>query len=195
MQIAEFARPILEESPTPLTPEEIVERASARFGQSAVVASARGAINTLMPSRGFYALAPRAVGLRKHFTIPVTQWPILRKRFVDILSAENRPVSTIEAIERRLIPEYQSNSYELAQIVREDDHFIDLGRHLFALATWGIQERDRVKDLVPKVFAEAGCVLTAADTLKRLTRFRSVSPYSIGNLLQKHSSIKSFGFG
>lgn len=195
MRIAEFARPILEESTTPLTPEKIVERASARFGQSAVVASARGAINTLTPSRGFYALAPRAVGLRKHFTIPSSQWPILRKRFAEILSAENRPVSTIEAIDRRLIPEYHSNSYELAQIVREDHHFIDLGRHLFALATWGIQERDRVKDLVPRVFAEAGCVLTAANTLKRLTRFRSVSPYSIGNLLQKHSSIKSFGFG
>lgn len=195
MQITEFARPVLEESDNPLTPEDIVERAKARYGESAIVASARGAANTLTPSRGFFVLGPRAIGLRQHFKVLIARWPTLRNEFAKILAAEKRPVSTIEVVDRKGISGYDGNSHELAQILREDDRFIDLGRHLFALREWGIQEREHVKDLLTKVFDQAGHVLSVRQTLERLTRFRSVSPYSITNILQKHPNIRAFGFG
>jgi len=49
--------------------------------------------------------------------------------------------------------------------------------------------------LKTEIFAKANRALTAEQTLERLSRLRSVSPYSISNILQKHSEIRSFGFG
>jgi Sigma-70, region 4/Bacterial RNA polymerase, alpha chain C terminal domain len=194
MKIVEFARPVLEESSMPLTPEVILERAKSRYGETAIVASARGAATSLTPDRQFFLLGPRSFGLRQHFRTAPARWAPLRTEFAKLLAAENRPVSTIEVVERHHI-DYDGNSYELAQIIREDDRFIDLGRHLFALTEWGIQERERIKDLLPKVFEQAGHVLTVSQTLARLTRLRSVSPYSIANFLHTHSDLRSFGFG
>ena len=196
MRILEFARPILRDSLEPLTPEEIVEQAKALYGEEAIVVSARGAGNTLTPEHDFFLLGPRSFGLRQHFKTMAVRWPMLRDQFAKLLQAENRPISTIEVIDRRKIIGFDdANSYEMAQIIREDPRFIDLGRRLFALRDWGIQEREYVKDLLPKVFAEAKHVLTVQQTVDRLTRLRSVSPYSIGNILQKHPNIRSFGFG
>ena len=39
------------------------------------------------------------------------------------------------------------NGYELAQILREDNRFADLGRMLFALAEWGMEERELIGTL------------------------------------------------
>ena len=196
MRIREFAGPVLADSPEPLLPEEIVEQAKARFGADAVVVSARGAANSLTPENGFFLLGPRSFGLRQHFLTPASRWARIRDQFQKLLSAENRPVSTIEAIDRQVIGDCgQANAYELAQILREDSRFADLGRRLFALAEWGVQEREHVKDLVTRVFTESNQALTVEQTLKRLTRLRSVSPYSITNVLQKHPEICSYGFG
>jgi hypothetical protein len=195
MRIIDFARPVLEESAVPLTPEVILERAKARFGEEAIVVSARGAGNTLTPQHNFFLLGPRSYGLRQHFKGQPRFWRQFRIEFAKLLEKENRPVSTTEVVEReRICGLDDMNAYELAQIIREDKRFIDLGRHLFALAEWGIQERERVKDLVPRVFEKAGHALTAQQTLDRLTRLRSVSPYSIANILQKHPKIRSYGF-
>jgi hypothetical protein len=121
---------------------------------------------------------------------------MLCNEFEKLLKLENRPLSTIEASDRQLIKGFeQIDSYEIAQILREDNRFTDLGRRLFALTEWGVQEREHIKDLLPRVFAKANRPLTAEQTLERLSRLRSVSPYSISNILQKHSEIRSFGFG
>ena len=196
MRILEFARPVLADSSEPLTPEEIVERAKARYGEEAIVGSARGAINALTPAGGFFLLGPRSLGLRQHFLTRVSRWPELCDQFEKLLHVENRPLSTIEAVAQDRIQGFeQTTSYEMAQILRENTRFTDLGRRLFALTEWGVQEREHVKDLLPRVFAKANRVLTVEQTLERLTRLRSVSPYSISNILRKHSDIRSFGFG
>lgn len=196
LRIADFARPILAESTDPLTPEDIIARARERFGADAIVITGRSAANALTPEQGFYLLGPRAVGLRSHFRAPETKLPVLRDKFGKLLRAENRPLSTIEAIDAGLIEvPADVNSYELAQILREDARFIDLGRHLFALAEWGIKEREYIKDLLPRVFAEAGHALTIKQALERLTRLRSASPTGLSNIVQRHPEIRAFGFG
>lgn len=196
MRIREFAVPVLTDSPGPLLPEEIVEQAKARYGEDAVVVSARGAANSLTSINGFFLLGPRSYGLRQHFQTPASRRPILCDQFQKVLESENRPVSTIEAVAHKRIKGFEkTNHYEIAEILREDSRFSDLGRHLFALVEWGVQEREYVKDLVTRVFTESNQALTVEQTLKRLTRLRSVSPYSITNVLQKHSEICSYGFG
>ncbi len=196
LRIADFARSVLSESSEPLTPEDIVARAKEKFGADAIVVTGRSAANSLTPDQGFYLLHPRALGLRSHFRATESTMPVLRNRFEQLLRAENRPLSTIEAIDHaRIEAPAGVNSYELAQILREDARFIDLGRHLFALTEWGIQEREYIKDLLPRVFAEAGRVLTIEQALGRLTRLRSASPTGLSDIVRRHPKIRAFGFG
>ena len=196
MTILEFARPVLEKSEEPLTPEQIVATAREKFGNDAIVVSGRGAGNTLTPDRGFFLLGPRRFGVARHFSIPRRDWPNVCDQLAAVLKRENRPVSTIEVVDKHRLVGFDSlDSYEMAEIIRGDRRFIDLGRKLFALAEWGVQEREHVYDLLPRVFNEAKHALTIQQTLSRMTRLRSVSPNSIANLLQKHPKIRSFGFG
>jgi hypothetical protein len=75
-------------------------------------------------------------------------------RFLSVALQRESPVSTSEAINEQLIEAAElTNAYELAQILREDARFIDLGRFLFALEEWDIEERAHVYDLVPKARA------------------------------------------
>jgi hypothetical protein len=196
LQIHDFARAVLTDSATPLTSEEIVERAKARYGENAIVTLSRNTATQLSPELGFFLLGPRSFGLRQHFQTPQKLWPKLRNAFAAFLRQQNRPISTIEAVGHSFAQDLRAfNSYEMAQVIREDQRFTDLGRRLFGLAEWGIQERQYIKDLLPRVFREAQRALTVGQTLERLTRLRSVSPYSITNYLQKHPEIRSFGFG
>ncbi len=196
LRIGDFALPVLSDSTEPLTPEVIIARAKERFGIDAIVVSERSAGNSLITDQGFFLLGPRAFGLKKHFRAPERKQSALRTEFEKILSGKGRPVSTIEAIDAGLIEVPAGvNSYELAQILREDVRFIDLGRHLFALTAWGIQEREYIKDLLPRVFAEAGHALTVEQALERLTRLRSVSATGLSNIVRTHPGIRAFGFG
>lgn len=196
LRISDFARPVLEESNVPLTAEEIVDRAKARYGPSSILVTGRTAGNFLTNEKGIYLLEPGALGLRKHFKTRSEIWPAIQKSFSQILRIQNRPVSTTEAIG---MPEMAAfnivNAYEMAAIIREDKRFVDLGRHLFGLEEWGIQEREFVKNLLPGIFEQANRVLTVEQTLEKLTRLRSVSASSIAHHLQKHPEIHSFGFG
>ncbi len=113
-----------------------------------------------------------------------------------MLCSENRPVSTSEAINEQLIEAAElTNAYELAQILREDERFIDLGRFLFALEEWDIEERAHVYDLVPKALAQAGHPVTVGELSRALQRFRSMSVTSMPSLLRRHTEVRDYGFG
>lgn len=196
LRIADFARPILEASDIPLTPEKIIERAKALYGHNVILNTGRSAGNVLLCEEGIYLLGPRALGTRKHLKTPIKAWPAVRNAFAKTLKTQNRPISTTEAVDLPEIADFNiRNAHEMAVILREDKRFVDLGRHLFGLAKWGIQERERVKDLLPRVFEQANRVLRIEQALEKLTRLRSVSPGSIANCLKNHPEIHSFGFG
>jgi hypothetical protein len=196
MHFQEFALPLLEDSSKPLTFEEIVEKAKAKYGEESIGVCTRGIISSLTPEKGFFFLGPRLLGLQKHFLTSVSRRPELCNRFEKLLQLENRPFSTLEASEQQRIKGFeQISSYEMAHILRADRRFTDLGRHLFALTEWGVQEREYIKDLLPQVFAKANRALTVEQIFEKISRFRSVSPSSITNYLRKHSEIRSYGFG
>src|SRR5439155_4373271 len=116
--------------------------------------------------------------------------------FRELLKQQNRPVSTAEVVNfRRFNWAERTNAYELACIVLGDDRLIDLGKFLFALAEWGIEEREYVKDLIPKVLQKVGRPLTGTEVLARLQQLRSVSPTSIASSLRKHPEVRDYGFG
>jgi Sigma-70, region 4/Bacterial RNA polymerase, alpha chain C terminal domain len=196
LRLTAVAKSILEPSDKPLTPEEILSRAQSKFGSDLVDWDPRTLGNALIPEKGFYLLGPRAYGLRQHFRLPQTKCRNARADVQKLLAKENRPISTTEIVNDCKFPwTEQLNGYELAQILREDKQFIDLGRFLFALAEWGIEEREYVKDLIPKVLAEVGRPLSASQILARLQRLRSTSPSLISAMLRKHPLVRYFGFG
>ena len=189
------ALPVLLDSPEPLTPEKIIERARSRFGSDAVMLSGRSTENALAAHPEIFRLGRRSFGLRQHFTSSAADWPKLREQFVELLRKEDRPISTIEVCDKRSIGLPPGiNSYELAEILREDARLVDLGRRLFGLARWGVEEREHIKDLLPKILAQAGRPLTASEMYDRLTKFRSAAPTAISTILRNHPKIVRLEF-
>jgi Sigma-70, region 4/Bacterial RNA polymerase, alpha chain C terminal domain len=195
LRLFDVALPILIESPEPLTPEAIIEKARSRFGADSLILAVRTTENALGRHPKIFRLGPRAFGLRQHFASSEADWPRLRAQFVELLQKENRPISSIEVCEKRSIPLPKLiNSYELAEILREDTHLVDLGRRLFGLAKWGVEEREHIKDLLPQILAQADRPLTVSELYERLTKFRSATPTGLSNVLREHPRIVRLGF-
>jgi hypothetical protein len=193
---AEVARVVLRSSKSPLTPEDILAQARELFGNEIPAWNGRTLGNSLVEEKGFHLLGPRSYGLREHLLLPENLWGQARADFRDLLRQLNRPVSSAEAVNNhRFKWTEQTNAYELACILRGDDRLIDLGKFLFALAEWGIEEREYVKDLIPKVLIQAARPLTGTQVLERLRQLRSVSPTGIASLLRKHPDVRDYGFG
>ena len=192
----DIARVVLQSSNSPLTPEEILARAHPIVGAEAARLNPRTLGNTLVAEKGFYLLGARSYGLRHHFMLREEAWKQVKADFKALLKQQNRPISTVEVVNsRRFNWAEQTNTYELACILREDARLVDLGKFLFALAEWGIEEREFVKDLIPKVLRDAGRPLTGTEVLTLLQQLRSVSPYSIASALRKHPQVRDYGFG
>ncbi len=194
--VLDVATVILQSSDAPLTSAEILARANSLVGTDVARWSQLTFANAFIEDKGFYLLGPRSYGLRKHFSVPEQKWEMIRTEFLRMLTQENRPVSTVEVVSSGLFKwAEKANAYELACILRKDSRVIDLGRFLFALAKWGIEEREYIKDLIPKVLQEAGRPLTGNELLARLQQLRSASPTSISGSLRKHPEIRNYGFG
>jgi hypothetical protein len=192
----DIARIVLQASDSPLTPEEIFAQARANFGQDIPRWSPQTLGNALNEEKGFYLLGPRTYGLDQHFTLPKAIWRRAKTDFEKLLTREGRPVSTPDVVRNQEFDWLnQTNSYEIACILRADNRFIDFGKFLFALTEWGIQEREYVKDLIPKILEQAGKPLTGNEVLARLQQLRSVSPYAISGHLRKHPQVRDYGFG
>lgn len=192
--IRQLARLILSESSRLLKPEEIIERARKLIGPEYKLVAPSRLETALAPEHGFYMLDRRSFGLRQHFRLPQEQWPQVRSDFHQMLLNEKRPVSTVEVIaERRFGWAEALNSYEAAQILREDNRFTDLGRHLFALARWGIEKREYIEDIVPEVLAEAGRPLNSMEIYRRIKSRRSVTP-TVSTMIAHHPMLQSYGF-
>lgn len=194
--VADVARCILGSSGAPLTPEAILARAAERFGANLPAWEPRALAGSLTEEKGFLLLGPRSYGLSDHILLPKDLWCQARADFREVLKQASHPVSTVEVVNsHRFAWTTQTNTYELATILRGDNCFIDLGKFLFALAEWGIEERDFIKDLIPKVLAEAAKPLTGTQVFERLQQLRSLSPTSIASHLRKNPKVRDYGFG
>ncbi len=196
LRLFDIALLVLADSPEPLTADEIIDRARARFGADALALSGRAAENALAAYPGFFRLGPRSFGLRQHFASTEKEWPKVRNRFSALLRKETRPISSVEVLDKQSVTLPSGvNSYELAEILREDDRFLNLGRRLFGLAEWGAQEREHIKDLLPRVLAEADRPLTVLEIYERLTKLRSATFTGLANILKSVPEVRSLGFG
>lgn len=193
---SDVAKAILQASASPLTPEEILARAQRTLGQDSARWNPRTLGNSFLEEKGFYLLGPRAYGLRQHFRLPQGHWNGARDEMHSLLRKENRPISTSDIVNAYGFHwASQTNKHELAYVLREDERFVDLGRLLFGLTEWGVEEREYVKDLIPKLLQKAGRPLTGTEVLARLQQLRSSSPTSIASSLRKHPEVRDYGFG
>jgi hypothetical protein len=192
----EWARLVLTQSDRALLPEEIIVRAAEMLGEAFEPISAFTLANVLRPDDGFYLLDRRTFGMRQHFRFPAHHWERAREDCLTLLGRENRPVSTAEIVnERRFAWAAEVTPHELAQILREDSRFIDLGRFLFALGVWGVRVREYLGDLIPKVLAQIGRPANLKEILKQLRQQRSITPTAIPYALRTHSEVSDYGYG
>jgi hypothetical protein len=191
-----LAMAALEGSDCALTIEEVHEKAVAIFGRALVDCGPRSIGNILAHSPEIFLLGPGRYGLRKHFTLPEREWPRVRTDFIRLLREENRPISAYEVIdEQRIAGLGEITAHEFASIVRDDRRLTDLGRLLFALEKWGIEERPLIRDLIAKILREADELLTSEQIGERVRDLRSVSANTTATVLQKCPGVRDFGFG
>ncbi len=187
---------ILEDAEKALPVEEIFARAVARFGADMVRCDARSVANIVGSTPGVHLIDTGLYGLTRHFTLPSAEWRRIRNEYVRLLERENRPVSSYEVVrEKRLARIDGVSAHEIASIVRADPRITDLGYLLFALEKWGVEERQLIRELIPKVLEKAGRLLTAQEIGEELRRFRSVSPHTITGIAAKCQGVRDFGYG
>jgi hypothetical protein len=196
LTMTEMAWQVLRDSERPLLPEEIIEEAKKLFGSETEIHSERSLANLPSYDERFYLLDKRTIGLRRHFKLPEEEWSEVTGDFYKLLSERQRPVSTTEVINEHLFEwTAQTTPGETTEILREDPRFKDLGRFLFALSEWEIEEREQVKDLVVRVLLETDDALTATEIGDRIQKYRSVSTTSMPTILREHPDLKIFDFG
>jgi len=196
LALTDAIKAVLVPSPRALTAEEIQAQAREKFGAEMVLWSARAVGKAFAAKNGVYLLGRRRYGLKRHFGLPEKLWQGARQDVHSWLKKEHKPISTADlAGAGQFHWAAQTNQYELAHVLREDERFVDLGRSLFSLAAWGMEQRPYIKDLVPKILAEAGQPMTRGQILEHLRRLRSVSPYSISGILSQHPLVRRFGPG
>ena len=196
LTMVEISRQVLAESDSPLTPEQIIKRAGEMFGSEVEMPSAHSLANLPGYEHDFYLLDKRTIGLRQHFRLPEIYWKTLQDDFYDSLKKDNRPISTTEVIAKNMFDwTHQTTASEATEILREDYRFRDLGRFLFSLAEWEIEERVSVKDLIVRVLEETEDALTATEIGARIQKYRSASTTTMPTVLRTHSEIRIFDFG
>lgn len=148
LRTREWAYLVLSQAESPLTSEEIIERARQMLGDDFDPITPFSLKNYLKRETGFYRRY--TFGLRKHFRLPDQLLQQIQADFYQLLCEEARPVSTSEVINQEKF-EWATlmDAGEVAQALREDPRFTDLGSFLFALTARGGEEQEHVKDLIP----------------------------------------------
>lgn len=196
LTMTEIARQVLLQSEHSLTATEIVRRAKEMFGAEIDMPSVNSIANLPGYEQDFYLLGKKTIGLRQHFQLPEEQWIDVRNDFYRLLSEKKRPVSTTEAISKKLFDwTNQTTAAEATVVLREDERFKDLGRFLFALSEWQIEEREPIKDLIVKVLREAKMPLTATEIGEGIQRYRSAFTAALSTSLNNYEAIKKYNFG
>ena len=156
---------------------------------------ARGNVNINSP---FNILQVQLImGMFANFvTVAMVAGAVLRDDGYHLLREQNRPVSTYEIVSAGGFSWAQHiSAHEAAQILREDARFKDLGRFLFALASWDMSERETIKDLIVKILEAAGTPLESPEIGLRVRRFRSVGLSSFRHILRQHELVQGYGVG
>jgi len=196
LRIFDWVQRVLAQADKPLKPEEIISQAKKQFGAEVPPISIGGLRNSLRPEQGIFLLDRRAFGMRQHIHLPERLWGKVCSDVYKLLQEEKRPVSTRDMLKKQKFAwASQTNAHEVAHILRNDERLVDLGRFLFALKTWGVNERDHIKDLIPMALRQVGHPMTATEILKEIRRKRSVGRATISAVIRHHEGVKDYGFG
>ena len=196
-RLKEICLRILNASDVSLTAEEIVEaiRLDGTYGRQ--LPSPRSLGNMLRDYyHGVYLLGPGRFGLKKHFRLPAHLWDKVKSDVYEWLARKGRPSAVYEMLKDACFEWAEStNAYEVAEQLREDGRFVDLGKLMFALQHWGVKERAYAKDVAVQVLRTAGHPLTAMELYSGITKLRSMTVTTMPNILRTDPRIRSEGFG
>ena len=84
---------------------------------------------------------------------------------------------------------------ELAQIMREDPRFVDLGRLNFVLRGWNIRKREKIADLIIRTLREANHPLMPIEMKQEIQKRRTVNESGLSPIIRQHPLIKKYDYG
>lgn len=196
LKVHELAYIVLSESDRALHPDEIIERAKKIFGDAEVTVSPGALLQLPEHKKDFYLLNRRTIGLRHHLSIPRNEWDKLRNDVHNLLKKQKRSFSTKEIVFERMFPWTEKISPgELAQIMREDNRFVDLGRLNFVLRVWNIRKREKIADLIIKILREADHPLMPVEMKEEIQKRRTVNESGLSPIIRQHPLIRNYNYG
>jgi len=196
LKVYELAYIVLSESDTALHPDEIIERAKKIFGEDEVTVSPGALLQLPEHKKDFYLLDRRTIGLRHHLNFPRSEWDKVRADVYKLLKKQHRSFSTKEIIFDKLFGWTEKLSPgELAQILREDPQFVDLGRLNFVLRGWNIRKREKIADLIIKILREADHPLMPIEMKQEIQKRRTVNESGLSPIIRQHPLIKKYDYG
>lgn len=196
LKVHELAYVVLSESDSALHPDEIIERAKKIFGDEEVTVSPGALLQLPEHKKDFYLLDRRTIGLRHHLSFPRSEWDRVRNDFYNLLKKRKRSYSTKEVIFEKMFDWTDKISPgELAQILREDPRFVDLGRLNFVLRGWNIRKREKIADLVIRTLREANHPLMPIEMKQEIQKRRTVNESGLSPIIRQHPLIKKYDYG
>lgn len=196
LKVYELAYIVLSESDRALHPDEIIERAKKIFGEAEVTVTPGALLQLPEHKRDFYLLDRRTIGLRHHLSFPRSEWDSARNDVFKLLKKYHRSFSTKEIISDKLFGWTDKISAgELAQIMREDPRFVDLGRLNFVLRGWNIRKREKIADLIIRTLREADHPLMPIEMKQEIQKRRTVNESGLSPIIRQHPLIRKYDYG
>lgn len=145
--------------------------------------------------KGIYLLEPEALGVEKHMKLSRDERKAVCNEVYRIIIDLNRPCSAPELVEERLGNlGRKTTKYELAQILKEDSRFVDLGRQLFQVKGKA-SKREFIKDIICQTLKTQGRPLTIREIYLCVNQKRSASREGFKQLLEKIPNVQKLTNG
>ena len=182
----EAVRLVLEQHDQPQHISAILSEVNRLRSQTKDAPVTAGIAKLLWQSQHIYCLGPQKFGTLRHFLNPPETWAAIQTHCQNQLATSGRLLATAQVISTHpQLLQPATTTHELAEILRHNPDFQDLGHHIFALKSAGVRTRPKIKDLLLAALTNAAQPLSAAELLAHVRATYCVSAASIGHALHR----------
>ncbi|MFB6306675.1 MAG: DNA-directed RNA polymerase subunit alpha C-terminal domain-containing protein [Flavobacteriales bacterium] len=199
IQHKHWIKKLLRDSEKPLTEDELINKYNSLYSELYGEIDTDRVMGNAENWDGVFLLSSHTYGLEKHFEIP----PSKRNEYLDFIyqkiKREEEPGFMLNA---RYTSEWISeefgeevNGYEMSVHLRKDERFEYLGRMIYTLSEWEVDDRQELDEIILQAFEEKGQPLHRKEILEYIRKMRSVKSYTLQGVIEGSEEIYKYENG
>ncbi len=150
----------------------------------------------LAKSEDSILLGKRTFGTTRHLQLGPSQARRIANDIHRLLLSTGKPISLIYVIKSKALPwTSQVTYFEASHHLKQDPRFSYLGRFMFALHSWCVEERPRIIPLVIELLRTRGQPLHQSEIVAETSKLRSIPGSGFTSMLKGKPAIKAYGYG